>query len=393
MLPLNPAVADLKDDASAGLIKAFGSTATIISVAPGRINLLGDHIDYCDGLVLPFAIERYAVIAGTPNGSNTARIASSAYRAPVAFALDHQVEPGEPKWINYFRGVIRGFQDRGYHIPGFDAYVTSSIPAGAGLSSSAAIECAMATFLEGLCETVLDSTEKAQLCQKAEHDFANVPCGLMDQYTSVFGKPNQLLLLDCRSNEATWLPFDHPDLTILITNTMVHHNLADGAYAKRRDETEQALSVLGKTSWREVSKKDVLENWNVLGDPLNRRARHITSETARVIEASSVLRAHDFETLGALMDQSHESLKNDFEVSCEALDVLVAGARHIGRHGGVIGSRMTGGGFGGSTITLCETEKAPHIAEKLSSYYHRKIGIIPQWFTSRPTLGAHRIMR
>lgn len=391
MLQINPDLTDLVSDAAAGLAARLHAKATITAAAPGRVNLIGEHIDYCDGFVMPFAIDRYIVIAGCANGTTEARITSAIGEDIAILDLTQTQEPGAPKWANYLRGVVRGFQDRGHHIPGFDAYIHSSVPGGAGLSSSAALECAMATFLEGLLDTVLDTREKALLCQKAEHDFAHVPCGIMDQFASAFGKPNRLVLIDCRSGEPELVPFENPDLTVLISNTMVHHELSDGGYAARRKHTEEGLAILGKASWRDVTDADLQGNWEKLGDPINRRARHVVGEISRTIAAAAALARNDFETLGPLMAASHDSLRDDFEVSCNELDVLVEVARKIGRNGGVIGARMTGGGFGGSTVTLCESRKASEIAVTLAEEYEKITGIKPQIFASRPSLGAHLV--
>jgi galactokinase len=391
MLQINPNLADLVNDAAAGLANRFQANATITAAAPGRVNLIGEHIDYCDGFVMPFAIDRYIVIAGCANGSTQGRITSAISEEIVILDLTQPQEISEPKWANYLRGVIRGFQDRGHNIPGFDAYILSSIPSGAGLSSSAALECATATFLEGLLDTVLDTKEKALLCQKAEHDFAHVPCGIMDQFASAFGKPNRLVLIDCQSGEPDLVPFENPDLTVLISNTMVHHELSDGGYAARRKHTEDGLAILEKASWRDVTAADVLANWEALGEPVNRRSRHVVGEISRTIAAAAVLARNDFETLGPLMAASHDSLRDDFEVSCKELDIMVEIARKIGRDGGVIGARMTGGGFGGSTVTLCESRKASEIAIILGEEYEKATGIKPQIFASRPSLGAHLV--
>jgi galactokinase len=391
MLQLNPDLTDLVSDAATGLLGRLKATATITAAAPGRVNLIGEHIDYCDGFVMPFAIDRYVVIAGCANGSKEARIATALGDEIAVLDLSRPQEEGEPKWSNYLRGVIRGFQDRGHHVPGFDAYILSSVPGGAGLSSSAALECATATFLEGLLDTRLETREKALLCQKAEHDFAHVPCGIMDQFASAFGKVNRLVLIDCQSGEPELVPFDNPDLTVLISNTMVHHELSDGGYAARRKHTEQALAILGKASWRDVTAADVQTHWDKLGDPVNRRARHVVGEISRTIAAAAALARNDFETLGPLMAASHDSLRDDFEVSCTELDIMVGIARKIGRNGGVIGARMTGGGFGGSTVTLCESRKATGIAATLAAEYQNATGILPQIFASRPAQGAHLV--
>ena len=391
MLQINPNLDDLVSDAAAGLLARLQSKATITAAAPGRVNLIGEHIDYCDGFVMPFAIDRHIVIAGCANGTSQARIATALGDEIATFELSAPLTEGEPKWSNYIRGVIRGFQDRSYHIPGFDAYILSSVPGGAGLSSSAALECATATFLEGLLDTRLQTREKALLCQKAEHDFAHVPCGIMDQFASAFGKTNRLVLIDCQSGEPELVPFENPDLTVLISNTMVHHELSDGGYAARRKNTEDGLAILGKSSWRDVTEAEVMANWDQLGDPVNRRARHVVGEISRTIAAAAALARNDFETLGPLMAASHDSLRDDFEVSCKELDIMVEIARKIGRQGGVIGARMTGGGFGGSTVTLCESRKASEIAATLASEYEKATGITPQIFASRPSQGAHLV--
>ncbi len=392
MLQLNPDLADLVSDAAAGLAERFGSKASITAAAPGRVNLIGEHIDYCDGFVMPFAIDRYIVIAGCPNGTLEGRVTSAIGEDVALLDLTKPEEPGAPKWANYIRGVVRGFQNRGHHIPGFDAYIISSVPGGAGLSSSAALECAVATFLEGLLDTVLQTKEKALLCQKAEHDFAGVPCGIMDQFASAFGKPNRLVLIDCQAGEPELVPFENPDLTVLISNTMVHHELSDGGYAARRKHTEDGLKILGKASWRDVTAADVQSNWDALGDPINRRSRHVVGEISRTIAAAAALARNDFETLGPLMAASHDSLRDDFEVSCRELDIMVEIARKIGRNGGVIGARMTGGGFGGSTVTLCESRKATEIAATLAAEYKKATNIEPQIFASRPSMGAHLVV-
>ena len=391
MLQINPNLTDLVSDAASGLLARLQSKATITAAAPGRVNLIGEHIDYCDGFVMPFAIDRYIVIGGCANGSSQARIATALGDEIAVLDLSKPQEVGEPKWANYIRGVIRGFQDRGHHVPGFDAFILSSVPGGAGLSSSAALELATATFLEGLLDTRLETREKALLCQKAEHDFAHVPCGIMDQFASAFGKTNRLVLIDCRTGEPELVPFENPDLTVLISNTMVHHELSDGGYAARRKNTEDGLALLGKASWRDVTSADVQANWEKLGDPINRRSRHVVGEISRTIAAAAALARNDFETLGPLMAASHDSLRDDFEVSCTELDIMVGIARKIGRNGGVIGARMTGGGFGGSTVTLCESRKASQIATTLATEYEKATGIKPQIFASRPSQGAHLV--
>jgi galactokinase len=390
-LDLATTLTDLAADAAAGLKEHFGCDATVTAAAPGRVNLIGEHIDYCDGFVLPFAIDRYIVMAAALNGTNEARVATALGGEPATLPLNVPQQVTAPKWANYLRGVFQGFQDRGHHLPGFDAYILSSVPGGAGLSSSAALECCVATLLEGLLDTVIDTKEKALLCQKAEHDFAGVPCGIMDQFASAFGKPNRLILIDCQTGEPELVPFENPDLTVIIANTMVHHELSDGGYAARRKNTEDGLAVIGKKSWRDATLADVEANWDAMGEPVNRRARHVVGEIARTIAAAEALAKNDFEALGPLMAASHDSLRDDFEVSCKELDLMVDIARAIGRSGGVIGARMTGGGFGGSTVTLVESGKATEIAATLAEQYREATGITPQIFASRPSQGAHLV--
>ena len=386
----NPQLSSLATQAKDELSQTFGVEATLIACAPGRVNLIGEHIDYCDGFVLPFAIERYILIAAAPNTSRVARFSSADFPS-FEIKLDEPITKAEPSWGNYIRGVLHGFAELGFQLPGFDASVVTSLPSGAGLSSSAALECATATLVEGLVDTVLPSKDKALLCQMAEHDFADVPCGIMDQFASIYGQKDRLVLIDCRSKELQLVPFHHPELTVLIANTMAKHSLSDGAYAKRRQETATALSLLGEESWRDVKSADVVTHREKLGHPLNLRALHIVSETQRTLDVAAALRDRNIRAIGPLMAGSHDSLRDNFEVSCSELDTMVELARNIGIDGGVYGTRMTGGGFGGSTVSICEQSRAPEIAEHLSKKYQDATGLRPELFVSRPGIGAHLI--
>jgi galactokinase len=388
MLTPNPPLAALVSEAREELRSRFGTEATMIAAAPGRVNLIGEHIDYCDGFVLPFAIERAVVIAAAPNGTAEARVTTSCDSEGAVIPTEETQEKGSPKWSNYLRGVIHGFHQRGIAVPGFDAFIVSSLPGGAGLSSSAALECAVATLLEGLTGTSLDTREKALLAQKAEHDFAGVPCGIMDQFASAFGKEDQLILIDCRSGETEMVPFADPELTILVSNTKVSHELSDGGYAARRKSTEDGLAAIGKPSWRDVAPEDLDGAAGKMDAVTFRRSRHVVGEIARTIAAAEALKGKDFPKLGDLMYASHDSLRDDFEVSCPELDQLVATAAEIGSAGGVIGARMTGGGFGGSTVTLCDASKAEAIASALVESYEAEFGFAPEIFATRPADGA-----
>jgi len=379
----------LKQEATDQLKATFGTDATVIAAAPGRVNLIGEHIDYCDGFVLPFALAQCIVIAAAPNGTNTVRLASSQGSDIVEIDVSVDILESDPKWANYPRGVMQYFREEtGCTLGGFDAYITSNVPSGGGLSSSAAFELATATLLEGLTGKTLDTRTKALLCQKAEHNYAHCPCGIMDQFASAFGEKDRLVMIDCQSGEPTLLPFENPDLTVIIANTCVSHELSDGGYASRRKATEDGLVMIGKSSWRDVVMADVDAVKETMGDVVYRRGRHVVGEIQRTKDAAVALKTNDFETLGTLMYASHTSLRDDFEVSCKELDIMVEIAQSIGKAGGVIGSRMTGGGFGGSTVTLCESSHADAILAAMNEQYEAKTGIKPEIFTSRPSQGA-----
>lgn len=379
----------LTQKAKTGFFDTFGKEATVISAAPGRVNLIGEHIDYCDGFVMPFALEQNFVIVATPNGTNTARFADAKVEGIVEIDVAGEIKESTPKWSNYPRGVMHYFREEtGCTLPGFDAYIISNVPSGGGLSSSAAFELSVATMLEGLTGETLDTKVKALLCQKAEHNFAHCPCGIMDQFASAFGKTDRLVMIDCQTGEPTLVPFENPDLTVIVANTCVEHELSDGGYASRRKATEDGLAIIGKPSWRDVSMSDVDAAKDAMGEVVYRRGRHVVGEIQRTIDAAAALKDNDFDALGSLMYASHASLRDDFEVSCEELDIMVEIAQSIGNEGGVIGARMTGGGFGGSTVTLCESAKADRIVTAMTLQYKDRTGIAPEIFTSRPSEGA-----
>lgn len=390
MLDPTTDLSSLADQAKTALKDTFGVTSSLVAAAPGRVNLIGEHIDYCDGFVLPFAIDRYVVIAARANDTHFARIASEG-KDPVEIDLNIAQEISEPKWSNYLRGVIQGFRDRGIKLSGFDAFILSSVPAGAGLSSSAALECAFATLLEGIADTTLSTSEKALLAQKAEHDFAGVPCGIMDQFASAFGQEDRLILIDCLTGEPEMVPFTDQSLSVIVANTNVSHELSDGTYAQRRKSTEDGLAQLGHQSWRDATMEDLLQAEDQMDPETFRRSRHVVTEIARTQEAVEGFKANDYSKIGPLMAASHHSLRDDFEVSCQELDLMVEIADRIGFEGGVLGARMTGGGFGGSTVTLCRTTDVEEIAAKLFQDYQEKTGITPLIFATRPSRGAHLI--
>lgn len=361
-----------------------------IVAAPGRVNLIGEHTDYNDGYVLPVAIERYCVIAAGETGGNDATFFSVATEEEVSTPLDAAgTSATAGHWSSYVTGVIAECMARKLRPCGFTAVIESSVPYGGGLSSSASLEVATATLVEAITGTTIHPVEKALLCQRAEHRYAGVPCGIMDQFASVLGREAHLMLLDCRSQSVQQVPFRDPDITILITNTKVKHELSGSEYAKRRAECESAARKLGAISLREVSLDQLEAQGAKLTSTELRRASHVASEIARTIEAAEAVKERDWPHVGQLMYASHDSLRDDYEVSCRELDLLVELAREIGRSGGVYGARMTGGGFGGCAVSLVRSDRVEDISRKITSGYEAETGIKPAMLTSRPARGAH----
>jgi galactokinase len=373
----------------------FGRPPVLAAAAPGRVNLIGEHVDYCGGFVLPMAIERETVMAAAPRlvagGAPVARVHSTAFHETVELPLvpGGSLPSDTPGWSRYLAGVIAGFLDRGATIPSFDAVVDSTVPLGGGLSSSASLQVATATLLAALADHAISPLDLAVLCQWAEHDFAGVPCGVMDQCASVLAKYDHLLLLDCRSLDVIQVPFHRRDLLVLVTNSNVRHSLDDGGYAARRADCERAAAILGVASLREATLVQVEASRGELGDRGFRRARHVVTEIARTQAAATALMHGRWDEMGELMAESHASLRDDFEVSCAELDLLVELAA---RERGVIGTRMTGGGFGGCTVTLVEAERAEAVMAAVARSYRLQTGRECTPFTTRPAAGA-RVVR
>jgi galactokinase len=285
--------------------------------------------------------------------------------------------------------VIAGSVVRGMRPGGFRAVIGSDVPVGGGLSSSAALEVATATLIEVITGVTLEPVAKALLCQKAEHEFAGVPCGIMDQFASVMCRADHLMLLDCRSRQIEQIPLADPAVTVLIINSNVKHELSGGEYAQRRGQCESAARALGVASLRDATLQQLESSRHRLAEIEHRRARHAIGEIARTVDAAAAIQAGNWPRVGTLMYESHESLRDDYEVSCRELDLLVDLARGIGSGGGVFGSRMTGGGFGGCTVSLVETARAQQIAGQVAEDYQRETGVAPTVLTSRPARGAH----
>lgn len=373
-------------------IDAFGEPPTHAAAAPGRVNLIGEHIDYCDGFVLPIAIQHRAVVVARPRPDHTARLRSTALPGQATLNIDEApIALGEPDWSRYLRGVIAS----SYTPTGFDLLLDCTVPSGGGLSSSAAIEVACAACLDALAELDQDPMRRALLCQTAEHRFGGTPCGIMDQCASSLCQAGHALLLDCRDRSVQHVPLDDPGLAVLIANSNAPHELSGGEYAERRQQCAEARSALGLVSWREAGEPHVqqlaeLSQTGHLAEPVFRRGRHVVGEIARTVDAAEALKHRDWPRFGQRMIESHASLRDDFEVSTPELDRLVDLA--LEQQGqGVLGSRMTGGGFGGCTVTLCQAESVPALAQHLHDGYTTATGQSPTLFVTTPGPGAQTL--
>ena len=380
---------ELADHVAAEFQKTYGRPPRWIVAAPGRVNVIGEHTDYNDGFVLPMAIERYAVMAAdTASAPGKISVYDAHFKESATIDVSAPVTKGQPKWSNYIRGVLAGFQHRGVKIPALDVAFMSTVPLGGGLSSSAALEVCTATLLEAATGKTIDPIEKALLTQKAEHDFAGVPCGIMDQFISALGREGHLLLLDCRTRQTELVPMSDPSIALLVINTNVKHELGSGEYARRRAECEQAAKIIGVASLRDATAAQLEKAKGKMSEVVYRRARHVIGEIERTLHAAEGIRHSNWTSVGNLMYASHAALRDDYEVSCKELDVVVEIAEEIGFRGGVYGCRMTGGGFGGCCVALVRAGDVEAITKKIAADYQAKTGIAAAIFASRPAAGA-----
>jgi galactokinase len=370
--------------------RLFGTQPEWVIQSPGRINLIGEHVDYLEGFVMPAAIDRSIRMTAARNGKDEIRVWTGTLKEGPPARIDlTELSPfsGSDFWLNYIAGVVEMLRREGLEPVGFDATISADLPTGAGLSSSAALETATALAVESLAGTSLDPGKRAKLCQKAEHEFAGVPCGLMDQLAVGLGREDHALLIDCRDQSVTPVPIP-PGIAILVSDTKVKHALADGEYRERRNGCEEALAIIGKPGWRHVTLSDLDTCGKPLDNRLYRRSRHVVTEMERVTAMATALRSKNFDEIGAIMKSGHESLRDDFEVSCQELDLLVSAAYEFGAESGHIGSRMTGGGFGGSTISLVREEAATSLKHHLEKEFRAGFGRDANCFITRASCGA-----
>ena len=370
----------------AAFVAKYGREPRIFR-APGRINLIGEHTDYNEGFVLPAAIDFATYVAGAVQNDRVIRVASLNFEHELEFSLDDAPREGEKTWARYVQGVALILEREGYRLRGADLLIDSDVPVGAGLSSSAALEVSTAFALSTLAGHSLHGMTLAKIGQTAEHEFAGVRSGIMDQFVSVYGEAGHALLLDCRSLEWSAIPVSHA--RFIICNTKAKHDLAESEYNKRRAECEEAASFFGRPSLSDVSLDEFEARSADMPEIPRKRARHIITENSRVLAAVTALGSDDLPALGNLLNESHESLRSDFEVSSDELDLMAELAR---QQPGVLGARMMGGGFGGCTINLMGQGDDGQFAENMSQNYYRVTGVVPDVYECRISRGVCEVI-
>jgi galactokinase len=353
--------------------------------APGRVNLIGEHTDYNDGYVLPIALNQRTYVAAAPREDSLIRCWSTQYAGspgPIEFTIDAQTRSGESDWAKHIRGIATCLAREQFNLGGADLLIDSDLPIGAGLSSSAAIEVATGFALLKLSGQPVDLVDLALAAQRAEQEFAGTKCGIMDQYMACLGVEGHALLIDCRSLEYRAVPLELGEASIVICNTMVQHELASGEYNVRRSECEEGVRQLsvhlpGIVALRDVEPEDFDQYAGALPPVIQRRCNHVITEIARTLAAVEALERQDLTTFGQLMYASHHSLRIDYEVSCPELDLMVEIASGCE---GVYGARMTGGGFGGSTVNLVTNEALPSFLVTVREQYRERTGIHPELY-------------
>jgi galactokinase len=361
--------------------------STVVAFAPGRVELLGNHTDYNEGLALAAAIHLGVTVQAEKIDTDLIEVSSDTNGRAARASLKNLQQLEDEPWANYPIGVVKTLREAGFEIGGLRLRVSSNLPAGSGLSSSAAFEVATAVAALELFELSMEPMALAQLCQKAENEFVGVRCGLLDQASSVYGKENEAILLDFRAISARTVPLA-PDEALLLVDSGVPHELTGGEYNERRNQCQAAASALGVKALRDVTSETVMSA--SLDPKIRARALHITGENERVLSGATALESGQMQKFGELMFRSHESSKRNFENSTVFLDALVEIA---GATSGVLGARLTGGGFGGATIWLVEKDKVEQILGRVSDAYHQKTGATCKALVTKASLGARLVKR
>jgi galactokinase len=361
--------------------------------APGRVNLIGEHTDYNDGFVLPMALESATMLAASPRADRRVRVHSLTLKESAEFNLDQPGPTQRGIWLDYVEGVAQSLMGGGAGLIGADLMIDSDVPVGAGLSSSAALEVSVGLALLSIAGVEIERVSLALAGQKAEHVYVGTMCGIMDQFVAALGEEGHALLIDCRALTATLIPLDTSSMVVAICDTNVKHALASSEYNTRRAECERGVEILrevlpGIRALRDVSVDDFMKHEERLPEPVRRRCRHVVTEDARTLAAAEALRAGELEKMGQLMVLSHRSLRDDYEVSCVELDIMMEIALRIE---GVAGARMTGGGFGGSTVNLVRRDALAQFREVIEREYNKATNKHPTIYISEPGAGAKEI--
>ncbi|MDP9693426.1 UNVERIFIED_ORG: galactokinase [Arthrobacter globiformis] len=377
-------------DLEARFSAAFGRQPDGVWQAPGRVNLIGEHTDYNEGFVLPFAIDRTARVAVGIRPDSTIRLLSTYGDQGTTSADTSSLSgPAARGWTKYPLGVIWSLQQRGIDVPGLDLLLDSDVPLGAGLSSSHAIECAVISALNDLTGAGLGPEDMVLATQRAENDFVGAPTGIMDQSASLRGSKGHAVFLDCRDQSVQLVPFEAEaaGLVLLVIDTKVSHSHADGGYASRRASCELGAEVLGVKALRDVTPGDLEEASGLLDEVTFRRVRHVVTENDRVLQTVELLGQQGPSAIGGLLDASHASMRDDFEISCAELDLAVEASRR----NGAIGARMTGGGFGGAAIALTPVSEEQQVRAAVVRAFSKAGYTAPDIFTVTPAAGAMRL--
>jgi galactokinase len=373
--PVDTSRADLSRETSEFFDQRFGQAPSCVATAPGRVNLIGEHTDYNDGFVFPAAINRITAVAASPRADRNLLIHAQNLNATMMVSLEDLTPRSNGAWSNYIAGVAHFLRQRGEAIAGANILVNSTVPRGSGLSSSAALEVASAHIFMTLNAVRIPELEVVLLCQKAENDFVGVKCGIMDQFISALGRKGHAMRIDCRSLEFEHVPFP-AGVQLIVCDTRVRRALASSEYNRRREECTAGAQALSRylpalRNLRDVGPEQLETFEQHLEPTIRRRCRHVVRENARVLESVRALNNNDLSRFGALMYESHASLRDDYEVSCRELDAVV---EICASSKGVFGARMTGGGFGGSAICLVRDDCVGDVTDRLSTLYLEKTG-------------------